>query len=324
MTDRPFTRPLASSSEATPRLFRPVRGSVGETNDGAPRGTTPQSIGDATRVPLRRNRLDANAIKRRLSQRDLTILGSVAVHGFMSSAHIAQFHFTGHATPSAAERAARRVLERLRAQRVLGVLERRIGGVRSGSSGLIYYVDAVGDRVLRLDDPARPRRRFYEPTTRFLDHTLAIVDVHLSAVTASRNGLFELVEVAIEKQAWRRYNTLGGGLGTLKPDLAIVTASGEYEDHWWVEVDRGQESIRTVLRKCHDYEQYRRTGQQQAEAGVFPQVLWVMSATDSRKAARRRTALSSAVARDSGLTADLYRMIEPSDLVATLQSGASL
>lgn len=321
MTDHPIAHPFASGSSTASHLARRLPSAVGETNDGAHTGTTPRTEPATPRAI--RNRTDPQQIKRGLSERDLRILGSVAIHGFMTSRHITEFCFTDHASPSSSARAARRVLERLRGQRILGVLERRIGGVRSGSSGLVYYVDVVGDRVLRLDDPTRPRRRYYEPTTRFLEHTLEIVDVHLSAEIASRNAEFELVEVGIEKQSWRRYTGTGGVLTVLKPDLAMVTASGDYEDYWWIEVDRGQESLRTILRKCHEYEQYRRSGHEQARTGVFPQVIWIMTSSDPVKSARRRAALTEDIQRDHGLDADLYRIIGLADLVATIKNGAA-
>jgi len=62
----------------------------------------------------------------------------------------------------------------------------------------------------------------------------------------------------------------------LKPDLYAVTASGDYEDHWFCEIDRATESMPTLLKKCVQYEAYRRTGAEQDRLGVFPLVVWVV------------------------------------------------
>ena len=51
------------------------------------------------------------------------------------------------------QQAARRALQRLTKLGLLATLERRIGGVRSGSDGLIYRLGPAGQR---LQAPARP------------------------------------------------------------------------------------------------------------------------------------------------------------------------
>jgi len=53
---------------------------------------------------------------------------------------------------------------------------------------------------------------------------------------------------------------------TLKPDLYVLTAPrtnqqpSEFEDHAYIEVDRATESLPTLIRKCRQYETYRRSG----------------------------------------------------------------
>jgi hypothetical protein len=86
----------------------------------------------------------------------------------------------------------------------------------------------------------------------------------------------ELLTHQTEPACWRPYLGPHGALETLKPDFYAVTASGEFEDSWFIEVDRGTESLPTLLGKCRQYQRYWQTGREQAERGVFPAVLWVV------------------------------------------------
>lgn len=215
-------------------------------------------------------------IRADLSDRDWDILRSLAAHPYLRTRHLLQLHFTDHANADAAARICRRVLMRLATQRVIEHLERRVGGVRAGSASYVWRVGPAGDRLLRQASGDGIRARRKEPSTRHLDHCLAIADAHLALIEADREHLLELVRVETEPTCWRPYLGPSGARELLKPDLYAVTASGDYEDHWFVEVDRGTESIPTLIRKCSQYETYRRTGRQQQAGGVFPLVLWLL------------------------------------------------
>ena len=128
-----------------------------------------------------------------LSSRDQAILRSVGELRFMTTKQIERLHFTDHATPLAAARICRRVLNRLQETRLLNHLDRRVGGVRAGSAGYIWTLGLVGDHVLRHLAGDGIRQRLKEPSTTFVDHTLAIAEAHVGIVEASRNGLFELI-----------------------------------------------------------------------------------------------------------------------------------
>src|ERR1700682_4418500 len=75
---------------------------------------------------------------------------------------------------SRAARTARRVLERRVDDRLLVRLDRRVGVVRAGSASFVYGLGPVGQRVLGFGGP---RRRFREPTSTFVVHTLAITEL---------------------------------------------------------------------------------------------------------------------------------------------------
>ncbi|MDO3175891.1 replication-relaxation family protein [Mycobacteroides abscessus] len=258
----------------------------------------------------------------RLSDRDRAILRSVDDHQFLTARHIEALHFDAIAA-TARSRIARRTLARLRELRILGTLERRIGGIRAGSEGLIYYVDVAGDRL--LERRARRGRLRYEPTARFVAHRLAVAETHLSLLAADRSGDIELADSAIEPATWRHFTGLGAARRTLKPDLYAETATADdLVRAWFIEVDLGTEHIPTLLTKCREYETYRQTGIEQDRHGAFPLVVWSLTHPDPAKAARRRHALTEAIAADRTLPSALFRIGAPDQLLPLIQRGGAL
>nr|WP_269781656.1 replication-relaxation family protein [Nocardia bovistercoris] len=261
-----------------------------------------------------------------MTERDTAILRSVAEHKFLTIGQIEVLHFDN--TPGSRARAARRACARLRRLGVLGGLTRTVGGTSGGSGGLIHYVDEVGDRLLRRDSERRTRRPFREPTERFLNHQLGIADAHVALVQADHARQLELLRCDIEPTAWRDYVGIGGARLTLKPDLYAETAcppGSEYVDAAFIEIDKGTESIPTLIKKCREYENYRRQGiEQERSDGAFPIVVWSITAESEAKAERRRIALREAIARDRGLPDDLFQVIASEQLIDTMQKGTSL
>ncbi len=170
-------------------------------------------------------------------------------------------------------RTARRRLSQLTEMRVISRLDRRIGGVRAGSDGHIYRLDVAGKRLLGNT----PGRRPHTPGRTFLNHTLAVTEVYVRAIEASRTDAVEVDEFQTEPACWQTW-----GAGVLKPDAYLITVTPEFEDHWFIEVDRATESTTTILRKAGVYERYHRTGIEQDRIGLFPRVLWVVP-TERRK-----------------------------------------
>ncbi|BDT94158.1 hypothetical protein IFM12275_41340 [Nocardia sputorum] len=291
-----------------------------DANDGAHSGTThPQPTRRHTRQPIR----DLSAIAKQMSERDWAILRSVAEHRFLTVRHIQTLHF-GDLTPGSGRRKAQRALAKLRRLRVLDSLTQRVGGLSAGSDGLVHFVDDIGQRLLRRESGTVARRRFHAPTERFLDHQLGIADAHVALVEANRQGQLELLKCEIEPAAWRDYVGMGGARLTLKPDLYAETASppgNEYVDAAFIEVDKGTESIPTLIRKCHEYEAYWRQGIEQERNGGFPLVVWSITAETPSKADKRRGALRRAIEKDRKLRPELFRIIAPIQLISTLQKG---
>lgn len=259
------------------------------------------------------NRTSRNQIERigaELSERDWQILRFVEQHRYATTNHIRRCFFTAHASQSAATRACVRVLNRLLSKRIVTRLERRVGGVQHGSAAFIWCLDVVGDRLIRPKDASR--RRFHEPSFAFLTHTLAITETHVQLFEAERAGIFRLGAVEIETTAWRPYVAPGGVKSILKPDLFVTVSGDGYDDHWYIEIDLGTESLPVLLRKCAAYEDYRRTGRAQSEHGVFPRVVWAMS--NAGRVAR----LNDAITSDTHLSDRLFTCTTRESLIGTI------
>jgi hypothetical protein len=237
--------------------------------------------------------------RERLSARDLAILRQVGELRLMSARQLEAIHFpeVEHDNAAAAMRARQRVLARLVRDGLLLALDRRIGGMRAGSAGLVLGLGPLGQRVLSLDGP---RRRVHEPGLRFVDHTLAIAQLVVDVQVAARQGRLELLACEAEPMCWRDFGGIGGRR-VLRPDAFLSLGVGDYELRWFIEVDRASESLPVVVRKCRLYADYYQSGREQAaHGGVFPRVCWM--APDERRAERMR----QAIAGDRQLPAQLF------------------
>lgn len=333
---RPTARPTAPGIESAPALVHAPDSDLRATNDGAHSGTTVPA-NDHPRLdqtPIHPTRTASQRISQkqllrllgRLSDRDWQIITSIEQFRFLAASHIQALHFPDHSTKPAAARAARRALTRLAQWRVIGTLPRDIGGMRSGSSGNVYYIDEVGDRLRRQQDPDRPRRRYQEPSTRFLSHTLAIANTVTTLISATNSPGPSLVRYELEPAAWRRYRNFSGGSVVLKPDIYLESAvSPEHDDvaAFFLEIDLGGESLTTLLRKCLAYEQYRRSGIEQDQYGAFPYVIWTMSARTPEIATRRQEALTKAILRNPQLPAELFIITTPVELPTLIMKGGT-
>lgn len=90
-------------------------------------------------------------------------------------------------------------------------LARRIGGVRAGSGGLVWYLTHAGERLLRLHEQSvSPVRRFFEPSPHFLAHSLAVAEiaVQLTELCRKTHGA-ELAALQPEPECWRTYSEYG-------------------------------------------------------------------------------------------------------------------
>lgn len=251
------------------------------------------------RARLRAGRSAARRCRKHLSERALTVLATVDRYRYMSARQIEQLHFSCHATPLTGARTCRRVLERLTMCGALWRLERRIGGVRAGSASFVYTLSPLGFRILNGDEENRVRHR--EPSERFLDHTLAISQLAVDVCAlAQRRDDIDVISVEPEPDCWRRFTVGLEGVQILKPDLLVALRVGEFDYHWFIEVDLATHSASAVVRKCHIYHRYWVTGAEQDRCGVFPRVLLVAPSV------RRASLLERNIDAARSLNRDLF------------------
>ena len=181
--------------------------------------------------------------------------------------------------PSAA-RQARRQLRQLTDMRVLARVERRPGGVRGGSLGFAYALDVTGQAVVGIDGR---RRRPRLPSLSFVAHALAVTDCYGQLQALAAEGRIELLAFETEPGGWRSYHAAGGIRRLLKPDAFVITGSAEWEDRWFLEIDRNTESPSRLRTKAEAYISYWLSGREQADTDVFPRVVWVVP-DEARKA----------------------------------------
>ncbi|TDU06597.1 protein involved in plasmid replication-relaxation [Streptomyces sp. 846.5] len=252
----------------------------------------------------------------RLSDRDVAVLESLRAHRLLDTAHIRRLHFAqGHATTAAASGATMRVLTRLEAHGLVARLTRRIGGVRSGSSGIVWQLGSTGERLLRTLHGEKSRRRYVEPSMAFTAHTLAVAELAVRLQEYASQRLIELLSIETEPSCWRSFVNPHGTLEWLKPDLYAVTASGDYEDHWFLEADRATEHPTVVVRKAKTYQRYAATGAHQARHGLFPAVIWVVPDVGRRKA------LEAALSADRAVQPGLFRIITVNEFTQLITGG---
>jgi hypothetical protein len=211
----------------------------------------------------------------RLGTRDLEALESLAKLRLLTGDQLRRLHVTDGSEVTQARR-ARALLQRLADLRLVVRLGRRVGGVRAGSSGYVYGLSGHGQAVLAIDGPmGGRRRRVWETSPSFADHVLCVSEVYVRLVEAERAGSGELLTFDAEPSCWRTFPGAAGQPVTLKPDAFVQLAVGDFEHSSFIEVDRGTESVPTLVRKMGVYAAYWRSGLEQAKHGVFPRVLWL-------------------------------------------------
>jgi len=193
---------------------------------------------------------------------------------------------------ASAARLARLDLAALHRAGIVHRLERRIGGVRAGSTGFVYAVGPVGRRLLELDagEGLAYARSRYEPSVGFVRHALAVSELYVGLhehLTDRLTGEHDAaLDFRVERAAGRCYLDAVGTPATLKPDAEVRLRRAGFEDRWWIEVDRATERRSTVQRKCAAYAAYFHTGREQQRTGMFPLTAW-LTTTETRAAVLR-------------------------------------
>jgi hypothetical protein len=190
-------------------------------------------------------------------------------------------------------------MQRLKEQKLVTALPRLVGGERAGSAGLVYLLDAAGQR--RIDAECGNNRRVRRPWAvgwPFVQHTLDIAETYVRLRERQAVGDLKLLHFQTEPETW--FSTT---VGTLKPDARVVFATADWEEHYWLEVDRGTESLPTLSRKLRAYVDFAVSGNR-GPSGLVPTVLLTVPS------AQRCTAASAVVASLPEPADQLIRVVE--------------
>lgn len=282
----PSNRPSNRSEFAGAKAPQPGGDSAAEGSGSIPFQGIPTSSAGAAPVKHKSTKLTRAqlvGIEGRLSARDHAVLQAIRKYRFLTSDQIGRLYITDCSTKSSQTRQQNLLLQRLSGHGLIRPLERRVGGHGGGSTVQVWHLTEAGLRLLSLNDPGMPpRKRFVEPSTMFLNHTLAIAEcaVQLTCLCRDSNDLM-LEMVDNEPSCWRRYKD-GDRVCYLKPDLYAITGYDGYEDHWFIEMDLGTETLSQIVSKCNAYVRYYYTGIEQKSTEMFPLVVWIVKDADRK------------------------------------------
>lgn len=252
-------------------------------------------------------------LAKRLSPRDYLMIAALVRVRVATARQLERLWFTD-SSPLSNARTARRTLRRLVELRVLARLTRPGGGVYGGSPGHVFTLDVAGQR-LASPGGDRPPRRPHPVSRVFLDHALEVTEWYVRLMEAQRDGGPELLDFHAEPQSWRSFASYAGGRETLKPDAYVRLGSGEWEDRWFLEIDRDTEHAPAVRRQLERYVRYWQSGQEQARDEVFPQVLWIVPDR------RRHAELVDVIGRLPAQTWSLFRVAVTTEAGQVLAGG---
>lgn len=260
-----------------------------------------------------------NELAERLTPTEREVIETLDRVRLATAVQLERLHFVGEGSPSTVARRARRTLARLVERRVLARLERRVGGVRAGSAGFIYALDAAGQRLASACGPAggMRTRRPWTPGSAFVAHTLAVSELFVRLRECARNGELDLLAFDAEPACWRAFTGIGGARLTLKPDAFVRLAVGPDEHFAFVEVDRATQSAPALGRKLTVYRRYAATGREQDRFGLFPRVALLVPS-----AARQAVAAQICAAQPDDSRA-LWAVARYDDALRALTGGAS-
>ena len=218
---------------------------------------------------------------------DTQILYFLSQARYATTNQLARLFFDSSVRADTSIRRASFTLQSLKKAGLISHLKRRIGGARRGSASYVWQITFKGLKLLKNQDDSIILRykNKYEPTQHHVEHTLAITEVFVETLEAVRNSKnLSLENFSFEPNSWRSYQKLSGVGMTLKPDAYLELVNHDYEDHYFLEIDRSTESLVRILNTCKKYIEYYRSGIEQRQKEVFPYVLWVVP-DDKRKLA---------------------------------------
>ncbi|GAA4411655.1 replication-relaxation family protein [Actinokineospora soli] len=212
-----------------------------------------------------------SALADRLSDRDKEIVNALHQARVLTGQQLERLIFSNHPIANRAH-IRRRVLNRLSHLDLISTLDRRIGGVRAGSSGLIYVLGKSGQRMadfLNGNTRTSRARSPHSPGPAFLSHALAVSEALVSLTEASRRTGALIRTFQVEPYCW-----WPDGLGNwLRPDAFVVIEDDRYEVSTWIEIDQGTESLTRIRNKLVTFERFGQSGQRPPD-GLLPTVVF--------------------------------------------------
>ena len=255
----------------------------------------------------------------RLSAKDREILQTLRILRFVRTNQIQRLYFEKPtSTPRARLTATTKTLHRLQEAGLVDHLDRRIGGNRAGTQGLVWHLTEAGGRLLDLGkEQDKKRKRPFEPSLMFLRHTLAVGETYVQITDICTHvPEMSLRRLKVEPECWRSYQKSGKEI-SLRPDLYAEVISGGYVHYWFIEMDLGTEGMQAIIEKCRRYHEYRAVFRADPDAGTFPLILWIVPTPDRKE--KMRTAM---VDTFGGRYARIFMVITPEELYLTLRDGA--
>jgi hypothetical protein len=188
---------------------------------------------------------------------------------------------------------------------------------KKGSDPLVWMLSPAGVRLMTMLEPEEDtRKRYFNPSPYFLKHTLVTAEAYLQLVDICNRTSIEFLQAEFEPECWRYYPGKGGRKSNYKPDMYVVTKSGEYLDHWFIEIDLATESYPTIIEKCDRCINYHKSGVEQGKNSVFPYVLWIVPNTN------RKVKILEKMREQYSSIPKLFIVITPDELESLIVGGA--
>ena len=126
---------------------------------------------------------------------------------YATTKQIARLLFTNSPTYLTRIRRANLITQRLKNERKIFHLKRRIGGVRAGSGSFVWSLTHQGLKELQKQQPeiVVKRRNAYEPTEHHLAHTLAITELYVRLKELDCQRTIQLDHFEFEPNSWRSF-----------------------------------------------------------------------------------------------------------------------
>ncbi|MCW6677486.1 replication-relaxation family protein [Aerococcaceae bacterium NML180378] len=221
-----------------------------------------------------------------MNPQEVAILTLLAECRMATTHQIARLVFSDSISQRSSLRRANRTTRSLAQRQLIYALPRKIGGWTKGSASYVWRVTHRGLHELKKIHShlsLKYRNRYY-PTQHHVEHTLAVTELFVQLKELERQSHVTVLAFQFEPKSWRSYANRLAEIRHLKPDAYVVVALGEFEDSYFLELDRSSESLNRVVNTCKKYIHYYHSGIEQRERDIFPFVVWVVPDIKRQKA----------------------------------------